>query len=162
VRLKSYGRQRSISFERRETRPVNEELTACSTSRAFFCLFLVANRKMAMLLYPQVSLQSLVDWLKAATFLRGLFVLARIFRFSLLIFSIHSLCLWAQLTVSTLRGTATDQSGAVVVGAKIRAVNLETNLTREVVTNENGDFEIVDLPRGDYRLTATGAGFKTF
>jgi hypothetical protein len=80
---------------------------------------------------------------------------------SLLALTIQSICL-AQLTVSTLRGTATDQSGAVVVGAHIRAVNIETNLAREVDTNQNGDFEIVDLPRGEYRLTATGAGFKTF
>ncbi len=70
--------------------------------------------------------------------------------------------LWAQLTVSTLRGTATDQTGAVVVGAQIRAVNQGTNFSREVTTNENGDFELLDLPRGEYRLTATRAGFKTF
>jgi Carboxypeptidase regulatory-like domain len=70
--------------------------------------------------------------------------------------------LWAQLTVSTLRGTATDQSGAVVVNAEIRVVHLGTNLSRTVATNENGDFELVDLPRGEYRLTATRAGFKTF
>ena len=70
--------------------------------------------------------------------------------------------LWAQLTVSTLRGTATDQSGAVVLNAKITVVHRGTNLNREVETNENGDFEIVDLPHGVYRLTATHPGFKSF
>jgi hypothetical protein len=68
----------------------------------------------------------------------------------------------AQLTVSTLRGTAVDQTGAVVVNAEIQVVGTETNLTRTVKTNENGDFEIVDLPRGTYRLTGTHPGFKTF
>src|SRR5215813_10102544 len=68
----------------------------------------------------------------------------------------------AQLTVSTLRGTAVDQTGAVVVNAEIKVVGTETNLTRSVNTNENGDFEIVDLPRGTYRLTGTHPGFKTF
>ncbi len=82
------------------------------------------------------------------------------------------LCLWsmllgategrAQLTVSTLRGTATDPDCAVVTNAHITAVNTETNLTREINTNENGDFEILDLPRGSYKLTATAPGFKTF
>ena len=67
---------------------------------------------------------------------------ARFFRYCLLALCIQSLSLWAQLTVSTLRGTATDQSGAVVVNARIRVVHLETNLTREVDTNENGDFEL--------------------
>jgi Carboxypeptidase regulatory-like domain len=89
-------------------------------------------------------------------------VSARFFRYCLLALCIQSLSLWAQLTVSTLRGTATDQSGAVVVNARIRVVHLETNLTREVDTNENGDFEILDLPRGGYKLTATRVGFKTF
>jgi len=70
--------------------------------------------------------------------------------------------LWAQLTVSTLRGTASDPAGAVIVSAHVTAVNLETNLTREVVTNANGDYEIVDLPRGTYRVTATHPGFRTF
>src|SRR5438094_1432373 len=87
---------------------------------------------------------------------------ARFLRCFFLVLSIQSISLWAQLTVSTLRGTATDQSGAVVVNARIRVVHQETNLTREVDTNDNGDFEILDLPRGEYRLTATRAGFKTF
>src|SRR6266849_1898201 len=90
------------------------------------------------------------------------FVSARLFRCFLLALSIQSITLWAQLTVSTLRGTATDQTGAVVVAARIRVVHQETNLAREVDTNENGDFEIVDLPRGGYKLTATRVGFKTF
>jgi hypothetical protein len=66
----------------------------------------------------------------------------------------------AQLTVSTIRGTATDPSGAAVVGVTITVVNLGTNIQRVVVTNDNGDFEIPDLQRGTYRLTASQAGFK--
>ena len=41
-----------------------------------------------------------------------------------------------------------------MVNARIRVVNLETNLSREVVTNENGDFEILDLPRGGIQIDA--------
>jgi hypothetical protein len=86
-------------------------------------------------------------------------------RFCRLIFLVGivpSATLWAQLTVSTLRGTATDPAGAVVTNARIIAINQETNLTREVLTTDNGDYEIVDLPRGTYRLTASHPGFKTF
>ncbi|MEK7405723.1 MAG: carboxypeptidase regulatory-like domain-containing protein [Acidobacteriota bacterium] len=64
--------------------------------------------------------------------------------------------------MSTLRGTASDATGAVVVGAEVVAVSLETNLKRTAKTNENGDYEIPDLLRGTYRLTATAGGFKTF
>jgi len=68
----------------------------------------------------------------------------------------------AQLTVSTIRGSATDPTGAAVVGATITLVNLGTGIQRVVATNENGDFEIPDLQRGAYRLTATHAGFKNW
>src|SRR5262245_7807238 len=95
-------------------------------------------------------------------FIKGVVVPGRMFRLVVLAGFIFSVNLWAQLTVSTLRGTATDQSGAVVVNARIRVVEQETNRVREVDTNENGDFEIVDLQRGSYRLTATHPGFKTF
>src|SRR5438445_2519136 len=83
-------------------------------------------------------------------------------KFAVLLGLLAASCAWAQLTVSTLRGTATDQSGALVVNANIRVVNTETNLSREVATNANGDFEIVDLPRGEYRLIASHPGFKSF
>src|SRR5262245_24565593 len=69
---------------------------------------------------------------------------------------------FGQLTLSTVRGAATDASGAVVANASISRTNLETNAKREVVTSGSGDFEIPDLPRGTYRLNATAAGFKTF
>src|SRR5436190_6289112 len=82
----------------------------------------------------------------------------------LLILSLFSVCatLMAQLTLSTIRGTAADPSGAVITGAEITVINLQTNEKRTVKTNENGDFEIPDLYRGSYRLSATQAGFKTF
>ena len=37
-----------------------------------------------------------------------------------------------QLTLSTVRGVATDSTGAVVAGAGITLTNLETNAKREV------------------------------
>src|SRR5262249_5969555 len=73
-----------------------------------------------------------------------------------------SLPLFGQLTLSTVRGTAMDPTGAVVAGADITLTNLETNAKREVKTTGAGDFEIPDLQRGTYRLTATAGGFKTF
>ncbi|MBI3684457.1 MAG: TonB-dependent receptor [Acidobacteria bacterium] len=68
----------------------------------------------------------------------------------------------AQLTTSTVRGSATDPSGSAVADAKVTITNLGTDISRSVATNENGDFEIPDLPRGSYRLVAASAGFKNF
>ena len=73
-----------------------------------------------------------------------------------------SIAMFGQVTLSTVRGVATDTSGAVVAGAGITLTNLETNSKREVKTNGEGDFEIPDLQRGTYRLTAAAPGFKTF
>src|SRR6266852_199671 len=69
--------------------------------------------------------------------------------------------LQGQLFVSTIRGTVADLTGAAVIGAEIKVSNLETNISRSSQTNEEGNFEVPDLPRGTYRLTATHAGFKT-
>ncbi len=68
----------------------------------------------------------------------------------------------AQLIVSTIRGSVTDPSGTPIAGAEITVLNLGTNIQRSVPSNESGDFEVSDLPRGSYRVTAKRAGFKTF
>src|SRR5262249_39948568 len=41
-------------------------------------------------------------------------------------------------------------------------VNVQTNSQWAVVTNVNGDYEIPDLQRGTYRLTASAPGFNRF
>jgi uncharacterized surface anchored protein len=52
----------------------------------------------------------------------------------------------------TICGTAKDASGAAVPETEIRLVNLATNIERPpITTNQNGDFEIPDLQRGEYR-----------
>ncbi|MEN6535714.1 MAG: carboxypeptidase regulatory-like domain-containing protein, partial [Bryobacteraceae bacterium] len=68
----------------------------------------------------------------------------------------------AQSDQATVRGTAKDQTGAVVPSATIEITNVATNIARKTITNEHGDFEIPYLNRGTYRLTATATGFKSF
>jgi hypothetical protein len=68
----------------------------------------------------------------------------------------------AQTDFSTIRGAASDQSGAAVANTKITVTEVETNISREAVTTSDGVYEIPYLTPGKYRLTATGAGFKTF
>src|SRR5947209_5332368 len=70
--------------------------------------------------------------------------------------------LLGQLTLSTIRGAAIDPTGAAITNASIELLQLETNAKRQVITNESGDFEIPDLQRGTYRLTARASGFKTW
>src|SRR6476646_7742507 len=68
----------------------------------------------------------------------------------------------AQTTLSTIRGSATDPSGAAVANAQIEIIDVDTNIRRTVSSNGDGEFEVPDLPRGTYRLSAASPGFKTF
>src|SRR5437762_14071594 len=74
---------------------------------------------------------------------------------------LFSASLYGQETLSTLRGTATDSSGAVVPGVSITVVETLTNAeTRKVDTDSQGNYEIPGLKQGTYRLTAAMRGFK--
>jgi len=66
----------------------------------------------------------------------------------------------AQIGGGSIVGTVKDPSGAAVVGATVRALNLETNETRDTATNEAGYYEFPLLPAGRYRLEAKAEGFQ--
>jgi hypothetical protein len=76
---------------------------------------------------------------------------------------VSPIVLFAQADKSTIRGTVTDPTGAIVPKAMITALELSTNTTaREVATDDNGNYEIADLKPGAYRLKADAPGFKSF
>src|SRR5947207_4561636 len=63
--------------------------------------------------------------------------------------------------LSTLRGTVTDSSGAVVPGVEMAAREVLTNIVaRTVKTDGQGNYEMPGLKAGTYQVTATLAGFK--
>jgi hypothetical protein len=64
-------------------------------------------------------------------------------------------------TVGQIAGVVHDPTGAIIVGAKLTAVEEGTGLTREAISGTDGRFLLVDLPYGSYRLTAVTQGFKT-
>ncbi|HUS07476.1 MAG TPA: carboxypeptidase regulatory-like domain-containing protein [Bryobacteraceae bacterium] len=69
----------------------------------------------------------------------------------------------AQLALSTLRGTATDATGAVLPGLEILITEVATNvMARKITTDPYGNFEAPDLLPGNYRLRAELPGFKAF
>src|SRR5260370_1627758 len=65
----------------------------------------------------------------------------------------------AQVVTSNLQGFVTDTSGAIVPGAKVTAVNVETAESRETTTNEEGLYRFNLLPRGRYEVRVSKAGF---
>ena len=63
--------------------------------------------------------------------------------------------------LSTLRGTVTDTSGAVVAGVEVVAREVLTNITaRTAKTDAQGNYEMPGLKAGKYQVRATLAGFK--
>ena len=66
----------------------------------------------------------------------------------------------AQAVNGTLLGTVTDPTGATVPNAKIVAVQAQTGVIRETVSNESGNYAMPDLPPGTYTVTATISGFR--
>ena len=66
----------------------------------------------------------------------------------------------AQVTSATIVGTVTDPSGANVSGAQVTARNIETGLTRNVTSGEDGNYRLEFLPVGNYVVEVTTSGFK--
>src|SRR5947209_18343884 len=68
---------------------------------------------------------------------------------------------WAQATAQ-IAGTVRDQSGAVLPGVEVTAIQTETGIARSAVTNETGSYVLANLAIGPYRLEAGLPGFRTF
>ncbi|MFB3852737.1 MAG: carboxypeptidase regulatory-like domain-containing protein [Vicinamibacterales bacterium] len=62
---------------------------------------------------------------------------------------------------STLAGTVTDATGAVVPGADISARHVTTGTLFTAVSGANGAFTIPAVPTGTYTVTVSLQGFKT-
>jgi hypothetical protein len=89
--------------------------------------------------------------------------------------SIARLCLTALFTLAfaciafaqgggattSMSGTVTDTSGAIIPGASVAVKSNTTSTTFEAVTNENGYFTVPSLDPGSYTVSVTLMGFKT-
>jgi hypothetical protein len=59
-----------------------------------------------------------------------------------------------------IRGEVTDAHGLHVAGAKVVARNLATSETREVTADADGNFRFVELPAGEYEVSAVATGLE--
>lgn len=69
---------------------------------------------------------------------------------------------FAQTSLSTIRGIATDATGGVIPDVKLTLTDSSTNISRTTKSGENGEFEFPELKGGTYRLQAEINGFNTF
>ncbi|HEX4948349.1 MAG TPA: carboxypeptidase regulatory-like domain-containing protein [Blastocatellia bacterium] len=63
-------------------------------------------------------------------------------------------------TTSTITGTIRDQSGAIIVGAKITAKQVETNSTRTAVSDAAGRYVLPEMRIGLYQIRAEMNNFR--
>ena len=68
--------------------------------------------------------------------------------------------LQAQNDTADLSGTVTDQSNAIVTGARVDLTNSDTELKRSVFSSNTGTFSIPALPPGRYLLRVEHDGYQ--
>ena len=66
----------------------------------------------------------------------------------------------AQVATSRLEGTIQDESGAVIPGAKVTALNTKTQVRAETTSSAEGMFIFPSLQPGVYTVSVEAAGFR--
>src|ERR1700675_1327467 len=67
---------------------------------------------------------------------------------------------WAQTNEGRILGTVGDSSGGVVLGAHVIVTNTGKQVSRELVTNQVGEYVAPDLEPGLYTVSAEAPGLK--
>ncbi|HKA00645.1 MAG TPA: carboxypeptidase regulatory-like domain-containing protein [Candidatus Solibacter sp.] len=68
--------------------------------------------------------------------------------------------LYAQFEYGEVLGTVRDQSGGVITGAKITLREIDTNVERSVLTNDQGNYSFPGLRAGNYEIATLITGFR--
>jgi hypothetical protein len=63
-------------------------------------------------------------------------------------------------TFGDISGQVTDSTGGALTGAKVTATNIDTNATREAVSNDAGVYSFPSLQPGVYNVRVEKPGFK--
>lgn len=79
-----------------------------------------------------------------------------------LLLSVSSTVVRGQVLYGSIVGNVTDSSGGAIPGATVTITQLETNQTREAVTNEVGSYTFANVAAGTYQVVAALTGFQTF
>jgi outer membrane receptor protein involved in Fe transport len=81
------------------------------------------------------------------------------------LFAVFALCLLAavglfgQNATGRVIGVVTDPSGSVIPKAKITVTNVDTGVSTETATGDDGSYQALLLPIGMYRVAAEAPGF---
>jgi len=87
---------------------------------------------------------------------RGTFLLL-----AALLFCLLAPLLVAQTDTGSIIGTVTDPTGAVIPNASVTATNTDNGLKLSAVSNGSGEFTILAVPRGNYKVVIAATGFQS-
>jgi hypothetical protein len=79
----------------------------------------------------------------------------------MLVLSLGCVTAFAQFS-SGIEGTARDQSGAAIAGAKVTATDIRLGVEKTTTTNQDGYFRIDSIAASTYSIQIQIAGFKTY
>src|SRR6266446_8294246 len=68
---------------------------------------------------------------------------------------------YSQTFRGAINGSVTDQTGAVVASADVKATNVGTGIAITATTSSDGAFSFQDLPLGTYKISVTASGFRS-
>ena len=80
---------------------------------------------------------------------------------SVLLVLLAATAAWASITGS-ISGLVTDPSGGVVAGAQVTAIEVQTGIHTETVTDSKGFYSFPTLSIGKYDVEVHASGFKAF
>lgn len=66
----------------------------------------------------------------------------------------------AQDATGRIVGNITDQSGALIAGAKVTVQNTNTGSVQETESDKDGFYQVLSLPIGTYTVTVESNGFR--
>lgn len=61
---------------------------------------------------------------------------------------------------ASLSGIVQDSTGAGIPHATVTAIDQETGMTRTATTDDSGNYQVLSLPVGQYKIQAAATGFK--
>lgn len=86
----------------------------------------------------------------------------RFFAVTICLSAIFTLTIASQTVTGSLVGHVEDVAGAVVPGARVTVTEISRNTTREITTNDEGNYSFSSLDPGVYRVEIEQANFKKF
>lgn len=92
---------------------------------------------------------------------RGIFRVLQLLSYLCILGTLLNFQLAAQSARARIVGTVRDPQGAVVPGANVTVTNVATGAKTETVADNEGYFQIFELPIGSYKVKVSREGFST-